>query len=513
MSTVIGLPSKQIPQRCGVYFSRDKLGRILYIGKAVNLRSRIKSYSAGQPANPRLAKLLETAAKITWQETGSEIEALILESQLIKKHRPPFNVMLRDDKQYFYASFTKEEFPKIFITHQLHPHTKRPQAALPLLANSGRSGVGASRSPQFLGPFTDGQALKVTLKLIRRIFPYCTCKQKHNNYCLNYHIGKCPGLCCLKQQSPNSQFQISNFQKEYRKNIKAIKEILSGKRATLITTLKKEMEVLARKENFEEAANLRDKIEKLEKVFENARIIYNQPNQYPNWSGQYFDKSKYQSGNEEVIAALQRFLKLDAPPHRIEGYDVANIQGKFATGAMVVFTDGKSDKNQYRKFKIKGLDPISRLRKPYGLAKSLAIPRHRKSQELAMSRNQDPRSGGDTTMLREVLTRRFNHLEWPLPNLIIVDGGKAQLNAARSIGLILRHRKSQRLAMSKIPIIALTKDEKHRGTKIFIENRKVAIPLSKLSPAVRNLILQIDAEAHRFAIGYYRKLHKTSLSS
>src|SRR3989344_5308206 len=109
---------KTIPKISGVYFFRDKHGRILYIGKAIDLRSRIKSYFSNKPGNSRIAKLLELADKITWRETDSEVEALILESQLIKKHKPSFNVMLRDDKQYFHVGFTKEKFPKIIITHQ-----------------------------------------------------------------------------------------------------------------------------------------------------------------------------------------------------------------------------------------------------------------------------------------------------------------------------------------------------------------------------------------------------------
>ena len=431
------LNNKKIPTGPGVYFFRDKQRRILYIGKAVNLRNRLKSYFAKQPDNPRIAKLLEEATSVDWQITDSEIEALISESQLIKKYRPPFNIMLRDDKQYFYVGFTNEQFPKIFLSHQIQ-NTKYK------ILNT-----------KFILPFTDGSALKTTLRLLRRIFPYCTCKQKHNNYCLNYHIGKCGGICCLKQSEPNSKTQILNFKNEYKKNIWAIKDILSGKRTSLIKKLEKEMISLAKKEKFEEAAELRDKIEKLKKVFENAQILLN---------------AKYlilntRSGHKQAnpLIELQAVLNLPYLPKRIEGYDISNIQGKFATGAMVVFVDGKPDKNQYRKFKIK-----------------------------------TGNESNDIAMLKEILTRRFNHPEWPFPDLIIIDGGKGQLNASLEI------LKSLNLKMS---VIALTKDEKHRGSHIYVGTKKAAVPLKQLPLTVKNLILQVDAEAHRFAISYYRKLH------
>ncbi|MDO8669038.1 MAG: UvrB/UvrC motif-containing protein, partial [Candidatus Buchananbacteria bacterium] len=332
------------------------------IGKAVNLKNRLANYFKSQLGS-RTAKLMELATKIDWQETDSEIEALILESQLIKKHHPPFNVMLRDDKQYFYVGFTNEEFPKIFLTHQIF-------------------------DTNFIGPFTDGLALKTALRLLRKIFPYCTCKQKHNNYCLNYHIGKCLGFCCLKNRLGTRNYRLERGQKIiYSNNIKAIREILSGKRTTLIKKFKKEMTDFAENEKFDKAIDLRNKIEKIEKVFENAQILRNTNLQI----------RANAVDDVDVIEKLKKLLKLPQLPQRIEGYDISNIQGKFATGAMIVFTNGQPDKNQYRKFKI----------------------------EIADSPN-------DIAMLKEVLTRRFNHQEWPWPDLIIVDGGKAQLNATRS---------------------------------------------------------------------------------
>lgn len=406
-------------EKPGVYFFRDKRGRILYIGKAANLRNRLKSYFDSRPKEPRIAKMISESARVSWQETGSEIEALILESQLIKRHKPPFNIMLRDDKQYFYVGFTDEEFPRIFLTHQIQDTKYK-------ILNT-----------KFAGPFTDGNALKTVLRLLRRTFPYCTCKQKHNNYCLNYHIGKCPGFCCLKKGGNKEQAGA------YQKNIRAIKEVLSGKRLSIEKGLTKEMEKAAGKENFEKAIVAREQLAKLERVFENARLI------------------RQLEAKDNVLKELKKALRLKILPRRIEGYDISNIQGEFATGAMVVFTNGRPDKNEYRKFKIR------------------------------LAGKPD-----DSAMLKEVLTRRFRHSEWPYPDLILVDGGKAQLGTARLA------------APKQTPVIALTKNDRHRGDHIYVSNKKEPIRLKDLPVSVRNLILQVDAEAHRFAISYYRKLHR-----
>ena len=477
---------KKLPTSNGVYFFRDKSGKILYIGKAVNLKARVGSYFNKQPKDSRISKMLELAKKVhpvrgregaqrdpasygvTWQETDSEIEALILESQLIKKHRPPFNVMLRDDKQYFYVTFSDDEFPKVVITHRPESY-RRPKISNFKYQISNEAQNSKSKKKwkmeignwkfhsvpaEWVGPFTDGGALKTTLRLLRRIFPYCTCKQKHNNYCLNYHIGKCLGFCCLKRAGSGSQRQ------EYLKNIKSITGVLEGKRTSVIKNFKKEMLAFGKKHDFEKAIDLRDKIEKLEKVFENARIVRD-----ANTRMHANDTNK-----KEAIEELKKILKLPYQLHRIEGYDISNIHGKFATGAMVVFVDGLPDKSQYRKFKIR-------------LGDEPNLPR---------------RQAGDVAMLEEVLTRRFNHPEWQYPDLIIVDGGIGQLNATCSV------------IPKNIPVIALTKNDKHRGDHVYLSNKKTAIPLAKLSEPVRNLILQVDAEAHRFAISYYRKLHSRS---
>ena len=322
---------------------------------------------------------------------------------------------MRDDKQYFYVVLTKDEFPKIFISHQ----------------------------QKDIGPFTDGGALKTTLKILRRIFPFCTCKQTHHNYCLNYHLENCPGYCCLKDQSKTGRQEL----KTYLKNIKAVKDVLMGKKLSVIKSLEKEMRQTAKNNEFIKAISLRNKLKELKWIFENAKIL------------------RELQTKDKTLKDLQIAFGLPVLPRRIEAYDISNIQGTSAVGSMVVFTDGQPDKNEYRKFKI-----------------------------------QSKSSPDDITMLKEVLSRRLRHTEWPTPDLILVDGEKAQLNAAYSI------------VSKQIPIIALTKNEKHQADHILTPENPKPVKLTSLRQEVRDLILEANSEAHRFAVSYYRKTQRKALT-
>ncbi len=466
---------KKAPKKPGIYIFKNKAGEFLYIGKAGNLKNRVRQYLRPDPERPFLKHLMNEAEKVDFKTTSSEIEALILESRLIKEKQPKYNVMFRDGKQYFYIGITKDEFPRLFLTHQPYKiagkkfktqksnFKSNPNVLKLKIENLNLS----YQSIQYIGPFTDGNALKTTLRLLRRVFPYCTClsardpakrdKQKHNNFCLNYHIGKCLGICCLKQQSQNSNFQFSIFNesKKYRKNIKAVKEILSGKKDVLLKSLRKELISLGKNQEFEKAIELRDKIEKLEKIFANAKIIQD---------------AKYGPGTAEAaLERLVRIFKLIRLPGRIEGYDISNIQGQNAVGAMVVFVAGQPDKNEYRKFKI------------------------------YLKEAPD-----DTAMLKEVLLRRFIHPEWPKPDLIFIDGGKGQLNAAKNA---IAKPSAFAKASADTAIISLAKGKQ----EVFSTTLKKPVSMKKLPPEVRNLILHIDSEAHRFAISYYRKIHRRKI--
>ena len=406
---------KKAPKSAGIYIFRNN-SRFLYVGKAVNINSRLRNYL--RPQDQRIAKMIEVATSLSFKTTDSDIEALILESQTIKKLRPQFNIMLRDDKQYFFVNFDNENFSEINLVHQ------------PISSSD-------------IGPFTDGSALKTTLQYLRKIFPYCTCKQKHNNYCLNYHIGNCPGFCCLKNYEPNKKELV-----RYNNNIAAIKKILLGEKNTVLKDLERKMKILAEEHNFDEAIQIRGKLVRLNRVFDNARIIKN------------LDLEKNATKNDHAgLIQLKKVFHLKKIPSRIEGYDISNIQGTGATGAMVAFKNGQASKSEYRKFKIKTV-----------------------------------KGANDTAMLGEILTRRFGHPEWPMPDLILVDGGKGQLSAAGAC------------APAGIPILALTKNDAHHGDHVYASTLKTAIKLAQLSKEARDLLLSIDSEAHRFAINYHHKL-------
>ncbi|MDP3935173.1 MAG: UvrB/UvrC motif-containing protein [Candidatus Giovannonibacteria bacterium] len=418
---------RKIPQSPGVYFFKDNRGKTLYIGKAANLRARLRS------------RILPKETKsISWEILNSEVEALIREAELIKKHLPKYNVLMRDDKQYFYVGFSKNKFPKIFITHQ------------------------KNREADYIGPFTEGGALRSVLKTLRRAFPYCTCKKPHKRLCLNARIGRCLGFCCTA--APSSTLGVKSPKTpsvfpgaaNYQKNITSIKKILSGKNKSLAETLKREMRKLSDARKYEEAGKIRDQIRALEKIFEHRGVI----------------KQDLPAEFAKALRALESILNI-SDINRIEAYDIANIQGKFAYGSMAVFQNGQIKKNAYRLFKIKSV-----------------------------------RGSNDPAMLREVIFRRLKHKEWPYPDIIIVDGGKVQLGAAEAA---LNPSKSPLRKGRKIKIIALTKNKKHVGDHIFIAGKSSPIPLARLPEPLKNLILMLDSEAHRFAIYHYRKLHRKEM--
>ncbi len=469
-----------LPATSGVYVFRDRRKKPLYIGKAKNLSSRVRSYFS-TPRTSMIGKMVEAAFSISWQETLSEIEALILESSLIKKHKTKYNSLMRDDKQYFYVGITKEQFPRLFITHQPRTTTfgalrdspsKLPKNKVPLPAD-------------YIGPFTDGRALKTTLRLLRKIFPFCTCKQKHLNYCLNFHIGNCLGFCCLKQDSKilsvlpkrgsakidflkkvndrvgsdnNSRLYgtTQNQTEEYGENIRSIKKILSGKKKDVLKDLISQLKNQNSSSEFSDSATISEKISQVQKFFLNTKVI------------------QRISTSNKLLSELGKVLVLNYSPVRIEGYDISNIQGLFATGAMVVFINGAPDKNEYRKFKIRSFSSPSL-----------------------------PEQPGDTGMLREVMERRLRHKEWQYPDLILVDGGIGQVGAVSAVlkefGL-------------KIPVVGLVKNERHIGERLILGTGiKSSISLETIPIAVKNLLLHIDSEAHRFAIQYYRKRHSFKL--
>lgn len=366
---------KKIPALPGVYVFRH--GKTpLYIGKAANLKQRLASYfQKSADTSPRIRLMLGEATRLEIIKLPSEIEALLKETELIKKYRPKYNILMRDDKNYSYVALTRDPFPRIFITHQ--PYRDRKLRS-------------SQRGASYLGPFTGGFALQAALKALRRIFSYCTCKQPHKRPCLNSEIGRCPGYCCLFPRMPVAERFARRQRRVYRENIRNIVAVLSGGRRRLVGRLKRELKTAVKTERYEEAARLRDAVFGLEDVFSHRGLVHTTGSAGPTTSGARHPWPL-------VAAKLRSLLKTERAVHRIEGYDIANIGAEAATGSMVVFTSGQPEKNQYRKFRIR------------------SVP-----------------GANDVAMLKEMLYRRFNHPEWHAPDMIVIDGGKPQLGAALS---------------------------------------------------------------------------------
>ncbi len=439
MASNLNKKLKNLPAAPGIYFFKNKAGRIIYIGKAGNLRNRVSSYfnKGAKFSSAAKVKMLTEIADIEILKTDSEIEALITESQLIKKHKPKFNVLMRDSKNYLFVIFTKDEFSKIIPTHQ-------PGA------------VSRKRVATVVGPFTEPDAVRETLRLLRGIFPYCTCKQKHHAKCLNAHLGKCLTICCLKDLKDTKIYRDSDrylgILEQYKKNIKAIKTVLTGRSQILFKELKKEIKTEIKKQNFENAGRLKNQIENLASVLNHAQVL----------------EKDYQTAPPifQDIKPNFELLGFKKDPQRIEMYDISNFQGHQAVGSMIVFKPDKNgkykaDKNEYRRFKIKTVTGIN-----------------------------------DPGMMAEVIKRRLAHSDWPLPQLIIVDGGRTQLNAALKV-----------LDDKKIRIISLAK----KLEEIYLPERKEPILADKFGQSTKHLLQAIRDEAHRFAISYHRKLHRRAL--
>ncbi|MBI2023854.1 GIY-YIG nuclease family protein [Candidatus Giovannonibacteria bacterium] len=408
---------KKAPSGAGIYFFRDSRGRIIYVGKAQNLKLRLLSYADFGRAEIRKHKMLKEAMTIEWHELSSDIEALIEEAIAIKQHRPRYNIVFRDDKQYFFVGFSRGRFPRIILTHQ--------------------------RIKEFdlIGPFTDGGSLKSVLGSLRRIFPYCICKEKHKRPCVRSEIGRCLEICCLKNPPENDQRE-----KIYKKNIRAIKNVLRGKRQDVLKSLEREMKEFSKKQNFEEAKKRHDQIHALENIFRHRHIIRRELNP---------ERAK-------ALLLAKDILGLPDIPIRIEGYDISNLQGTNAVGSMVVFEEGEPKKSDYRLFKIR------------------------------LKNTPD-----DTAMHREVLSRRLKHEEWPLPDLILIDGGLGQWNATKKV---LNNFELN------TPLASLAKKEE----ELWLGKNK-KIQLKKMPVSLLHLFQHIRNESHRFAINFHRNSRSKNL--
>jgi len=322
---------KALPDRPGVYLFKDKEGRVIYVGKALSLRKRVSSYfQPGRPLAGKLTQLVRQVADIDWIGTGSEAEALLYESSLIKENQPPYNVSFRDDKSYPYLKITiDEEFPRLFV-------------------GRGPDDPGIKS----IGPFANATLLHQAVAAIRRIIPYRTCRTLPKRACLDYYMRLCPAPC---------EGKISRV--EYQGNLSQIFRIVEGKKAEVLDELRAKMQRASQERLYEEAAKFRDQIAGLQQLNPRRRQFI----------------------PSEALADLQALFRLPRLPRRIEGFDISNIFGRESVGSMVTFVDGRPAKDGYKRFKINtvsGIDDYSMMkeivRRQYeGQSPSGTIPQNR----------------------------------------------------------------------------------------------------------------------------------------
>lgn len=300
-----------LPESPGVYIYRNSKDDIIYVGKAINLKKRISQYFLRDNAlGPKTKTLVSQIHSIETKIVNSEIEALILESSLIKKYRPKYNSLLKDDRSYIYICITKEKIPRIFTTHS---------SRLPLKAD-------------IYGPFPDALAAKSLLKTIRRLFPYRSQEKHPKNECLYCHLGLCPG------PNPDS--------KSYRSNILKIKKILNGKISSLPNSLTKEMKIASKSQDYELALKLKQQIDSLNYItsgWKNLKLMFEDIN---------LPDDKDSQAINELQTILKSYFSIKKI-NRFEVYDISQLGNNYFVGSMVVWQDGYIDKSQYKKFKIK----------------------------------------------------------------------------------------------------------------------------------------------------------------
>lgn len=419
---------RQFPTGPGVYLMKDAQTRVIYVGKAVNLRSRAGSYFTNAAASDRrTTELVTEIADLDFIETDSEVDALLMEARLIKDIQPKFNNLLKDDKTFPYLQITtREDFPRVEFTRT--PKTK---------------GV------RLYGPFTNAGQLRGTIAVLQKIFRFRTCtldieeddeRWRWFRPCLLASINQCTAPCNL---------QISK--EDYRRDIQRLKMFLDGKKDRLLKELRKEMEQSSRELLFEKAARIRDDIKQLETLSQRGDLEeHAQPEVF------YIDPRK-------GLAGLRKVLNLPELPRRIEGIDIAHLQGGETVASLVQFIDGLPFKHGYRRYKIKSVDGID-----------------------------------DFASMREIITRRFRRLTQEgesFPDLLLIDGGKGQLNAVMETFAAL--------GISPPRTISLAKKEE----EIYEPGKPEPYRLSRHSYALR-LLQYIRDESHRFAQHYHHMLRQ-----
>jgi len=544
---------RAVPDGPGVYLFRDNRSQVIYVGKALRLRDRLRSYfTPGYAQTARVAEMVRRATDFEFVTTANEVEALVLECSLIKNYRPRFNIRLKDDKNYLYLKLpVTEEFPRVHYSRRVQ--------------NDGA---------RYFGPYTSAQSLRGTVKSIRQLLPFRTCSDeifKQGKVCLDFHIKRCPGPC---ERRINSV--------DYKARINEVALFMEGRSDLLVRELKDRMEGSAGSLDFENAARYRDQLQSIERIADRQKVLTHGRDDedlvaYARHAGDVFVEVAYirqgkmvghdghaldgaaeateaellrgfvlqyyasathvprsvilpgpvdepellagwlaqkrggpvsidvpqrgrkralvlqlaetatqeleqlriqadydRSRTEPMLAALAGALDLESPPKRIECYDISNIQGDSAVGAMVVFEDGRPRNDHYRHFRIKFVPG------PNDFAMLQEVLRRRLERLESAQRREEADAVGDRSF-----TSR--------PDLILIDGGRGQLSAALEV--------LESAGYADIPTFALAKERE----EIFAPGRAEPIVQERNSPGMF-LVQRIRDEAHRFAITHHRKV-------
>lgn len=411
---------KTLPAAPGVYFHKDKTGEIIYVGKAAVLKNRVRQYFQNSVKDPKTQALVREIEMTDWIVVDTEMDALFLESEMIKRYMPKWNILLRDDKTVSYVRIDmNNEVPYVSFT-------RTPQ----------------DDKATYVGPFYGKSAVEKAIRILRHIFPYYD-KPYDGKKSLNTDLGLTPGIEIGKCEP-----------KDYKRNLKKLIRYLEGDREKLLKDLEKAMYDYASKDEFELAAEAKKQLFGLKEL--KKKIVFS-------------DKEFLDISSDHALKQLQNLLGLEEPPRRIEGYDISHQSGTNVVGSMVVFINGASARDQYRKFKLRN------------------------------QKNDDPGN------LREVITRRLKHLEdWGRPDLIILDGGDNQIKAVADL-----------LEEAKIPFMAQEKSGDHskllRSHRIIFKTNHNYTSIITHNEDFVKLIARIDDEAHRFAITYHSLLKRKNM--
>ena len=540
---------KLVPTLPGCYLYYDKKGEIIYVGKAKNLKRRVSSYFHKKHDRVKVAVLVSKIEKMDYIITDSEVEALILEAQLIKKHKPRYNILLKDDKKYPYFLITDEDYPRITVVRKKNKNQDKGN---------------------FYGPYTNIKAMYSTLDFLKKIFPLKQCKTPKfsNRPCLYYHIGKCLAPC-----------QGMVTPKEYQELVAQVELFLSGKQTELIKKLKSQMEEYSKTEQYEKAARMRDSYMDLEKTLEHQKVIYENKRLNEDViatiydegifaitillirEGRLIDKKDftYFVENEDKLEFFERFfqeyysnLMLEFPDRIVsvdleeigdkklyqdwlsviskkkiqigwgkskQGKELSalaqkNVQNLFETARIKKLSSIRDDFNEvgsYLKEKLKLSNfpnriecyDISHIQGTNTVASMVVFINgmSKKTEYRKFKVKSTEGKPDDFLSMKEVLTRRLSRLgekKWEKPDLIIIDGGKGQLSSVMQV--------VNDMGIKGIDFVSLAKREE----EVFLPNQSHSVRIPIDSNAMF-LIQRIRDEAHRFAITYHRSLRSRAL--